>query len=302
MKILLVNGPNLNLLGRREPRFYGSRTYQELVDYVGALAEKHDLEIECRQSNSEGTLIDWIQESEEEFDGLIINAAGYSHTSIAIMDALKAIDLPVVEVHLTDFTKREEFRHKSYVSLAALNTFSGKGFDSYAQGIIWLKEHLQRKEKGIEDISIRPYEEKDWPHLQRIYDSGRNSELRRCGYQEGFAPLDQVFEKERLFESEIMVLLYEGVPRGFIAYQPREITWFYVEASHQNKGFGQRLLYYALQHTKRPLNVWLLHGNRLAIEMYKRVGFAWAEERKAQLKCQHGRTIQVMALRYTLIS
>ncbi len=135
MKILVLNGPNLNLLGLREPALYGSRTYADLV----ALCEKTGTEvgaaIEVRQSNHEGTLVDWIQEARGTFDAIVLNAAAYTHTSVAILDALKAVQIPTVEVHITDPKTREEFRHISYVGMAAVATFAGYGFDSYVKAI-----------------------------------------------------------------------------------------------------------------------------------------------------------------------
>ncbi len=135
MKILVLNGPNLNLLGLREPALYGSRTYADLV----ALCEKTGTEvgaaIEVRQSNHEGTLVDWIQEARGTFDAIVLNAAAYTHTSVAILDALKAVQIPTVEVHITDPKTREEFRHISYVGMAAVATFAGYGLDSYVKAI-----------------------------------------------------------------------------------------------------------------------------------------------------------------------
>ncbi len=135
MKILVLNGPNLNLLGLREPALYGSRTYADLV----ALCEKTGTEvgaaIEVRQSNHEGTLVDWIQEARGTFDAIVLNAAAYTHTSVAILDALKAVQIPTVEVHITDPKTREEFRHISYVGMTAVATFAGYGLDSYVKAI-----------------------------------------------------------------------------------------------------------------------------------------------------------------------
>lgn len=135
MKILVLNGPNLNLLGLREPALYGSRTYADLV----ALCEKTGTEvgaaIEVRQSNHEGTLVDWIQEARGTFDAIVLNAAAYTHTSVAILDALKAVQIPTVEVHITDPKTREDFRHISYVGMASVATFAGYGLDSYVKAI-----------------------------------------------------------------------------------------------------------------------------------------------------------------------
>ena len=135
MKILVANGPNLNLLGLREPELYGSATYAELVDFIGRVAADAGVEVEVRQTNHEGTLVDWIQECPGRFDALVLNAAAYTHTSVAILDALKAVKVRTAEVHLTEPKQREEFRRVSYVAPAAERTFSGRGFESYADAI-----------------------------------------------------------------------------------------------------------------------------------------------------------------------
>ena len=142
MKILVLNGPNLNMLGIREPSLYGSRSYADLVRFVEETAKDVGVEIEVFQSNHEGMLVDRIQAAMGVFDGLVVNAAAYTHTSVAIHDALKAVGLPVVEVHLTDPETREPFRHVSYVKPVALATFAGHGFDSYARAISFLSESL----------------------------------------------------------------------------------------------------------------------------------------------------------------
>ena len=138
MKILVANGPNLNLLGLREPELYGSATYAELVDFIGRVAADAGVEVEVRQTNHEGTLVDWIQECPGRFDALVLNAAAYTHTSVAILDALKAVKVRTAEVHLTEPKQREEFRRVSYVGMAAERTFSGRGFESYADAIRYL--------------------------------------------------------------------------------------------------------------------------------------------------------------------
>lgn len=135
MKILVLNGPNLNLLGLREPELYGNRTYADLVAFCKAEAAALGAEAEVRQTNHEGTLVDWIQEARGVFDAIVLNAAAYTHTSVAVLDALKAVKIPVAEVHLTEPKEREEFRHVSYVGMVAEATFSGKGFGSYAEAI-----------------------------------------------------------------------------------------------------------------------------------------------------------------------
>ena len=142
MKILVLNGPNLNMLGIREPALYGSRNYADLVRFIEDTARETGVEAEVFQSNHEGVLVDRIQAARGVFDGLVVNAAAYTHTSVAILDALKAVGLPTVEVHLTDPETREPFRHVSYVKPAALATFAGFGFESYAKAI----RHLAGKE------------------------------------------------------------------------------------------------------------------------------------------------------------
>ena len=135
MKILVVNGPNLNLLGVREPELYGRGTYADLVEFVGRVASECGVEAEVRQSNHEGDIVDWIQECRGGFDALVLNAAAYTHTSVAILDAIKAVKVRTAEVHLTEPKEREEFRRTSYVGMAAERTFSGHGFESYADAI-----------------------------------------------------------------------------------------------------------------------------------------------------------------------
>ena len=135
MKILVVNGPNLNLLGIREPELYGRGTYADLVEFVGRVASECGVEAEVRQSNHEGDIVDWIQECRGGFDALVLNAAAYTHTSVAILDAIKAVKVRTAEVHLTEPKEREEFRRTSYVGMAAERTFSGRGFESYADAI-----------------------------------------------------------------------------------------------------------------------------------------------------------------------
>ena len=135
MKILVLNGPNLNLLGLREPGLYGSKTYEELCDFLRAKASASGVGIEIRQTNHEGTLVDWIQASRGVFDAIILNAAAYTHTSVAILDAIKAVKARVAEVHLTEPKEREPFRRVSYVGMVAERTFSGLGFGSYAAAI-----------------------------------------------------------------------------------------------------------------------------------------------------------------------
>ena len=138
-KILVLNGPNLNLLGIREPNLYGKSTYSDLIRFVEDAAKKLDVEVTVLQSNHEGTLVDHIQAALGVYDGIVLNPAAYTHTSIALLDALKAVSLPTVEVHLTDVNAREEFRKISYVLHACIATISGHGFDGYAEALRLLK-------------------------------------------------------------------------------------------------------------------------------------------------------------------
>lgn len=144
MKILVINGPNLNMLGVREPGIYGDKTYSALVDFIEGEAKKSDIETKVFQSNHEGVIVDEIQNAYGKFDGIVINPAAYTHTSVAILDALKAVNLPTVEVHLSDVSAREDFRQISYVRLHCLTTFSGFGFDGYRKALLFLKEHLSK--------------------------------------------------------------------------------------------------------------------------------------------------------------
>ena len=134
-QILVINGPNLNMLGIREPDIYGRKTYADLVAFIQEAAKELDVTVDIRQSNHEGVIIDWIQEALGKFDAIVINPAAYTHTSIGIMDALKAVALPAVEVHISDISTREEFRHVSYASKACFATIAGHGFDGYRMAI-----------------------------------------------------------------------------------------------------------------------------------------------------------------------
>ena len=131
-KIMIINGPNLNMLGIREPNVYGHTTYDQLCSSLYEFARKNNIDLTIKQSNHEGDLVDYIQSCYfDKFDGIIINPGAYTHTSIAILDALTSVNIPTVEVHISDITKREEFRHKSYVSLVAKKTIMGMGIDGY---------------------------------------------------------------------------------------------------------------------------------------------------------------------------
>lgn len=144
MKILIINGPNLNLLGLREPEIYGSRNYSALCSLIKKSCEELDVDYEIYQSNHEGAIVDKIQDAYSTFDGIVINPAAYTHTSIAILDALKAVSIPTVEVHISDINSRDEFRKFSYVSLAAIKTVMGLGFEGYRVAINELYNHLNK--------------------------------------------------------------------------------------------------------------------------------------------------------------
>ena len=142
MKLLIINGPNLNMLGIRERHIYGDRDYDALCRYIRQEAEKLDAEVELFQSNHEGAIVDRIQQA--YFDGtqgIVINPAAYTHTSVAILDALKAVQLPAVEVHLSDVNAREPFRHLSYAGMACKAHFIGLGFEGYQRAMAWLCEN-----------------------------------------------------------------------------------------------------------------------------------------------------------------
>lgn len=145
MKFLILNGPNLNLLGRREPEIYGTMTYQGLEELICRACREAGVEVEIVQSNHEGAIVDAIQGAWSRVEGIIINPAAYTHTSIAILDALKAVCIPAVEVHLSDPDTREDFRRISYAGLACVHTIKGQGVEGYRQAILWLKSYLASK-------------------------------------------------------------------------------------------------------------------------------------------------------------
>lgn len=142
MKILVINGPNLNFLGIREKHLYGAQTYADLEAFIREKADSLGLEIELFQSNHEGNIVDKIQSAYGVMDGIVINPAAYTHTSVAILDALKAVSLPAAEVHLTDISKREPFRQVSYAGMACQAHFIGMGFEGYAKALEFMKETL----------------------------------------------------------------------------------------------------------------------------------------------------------------
>ncbi len=144
MKILIINGPNLNMLGLREPEIYGDKNYSALCRLINDTCNDLGVEFEIYQSNHEGAIVDKIQDAFSVFDGIVINPAAYTHTSIAILDALKSVSIPTVEVHISDVSQREEFRQISYVSLAAIKTIMGLGFDGYRVALKYLTEYLSK--------------------------------------------------------------------------------------------------------------------------------------------------------------
>ena len=139
MKILVLNGPNINMLGIREPAVYGSQSYSDLLALIEQTAKEEGLEIEHYQSNHEGDLVDKIQWAYGRVDGIVINPAAYTHTSIAILDALKAVSIPAVEVHISDVDAREPFRQISYAGLACIKTIKGHGIEGYREAVLFLK-------------------------------------------------------------------------------------------------------------------------------------------------------------------
>ena len=139
MKILVLNGPNLNMLGIREPDLYGSSTYNDLISRITSYCDDKGIGVKCLQSNHEGELVDYIQQAYfDKTDGIVINPGAYTHTSVALLDALKAVSIPAVEVHITKVDEREDFRRISYVSLYCSKTITGKGFDGYIEAIDYL--------------------------------------------------------------------------------------------------------------------------------------------------------------------
>ena len=144
MRLLVINGPNLNMLGTREPEIYGKTTYQDLCKKIKKYCKEKKIRVQVYQSNHEGCLVDKIQKSYNTFDGIVINPAAYTHTSVAILDALKSVAIPTVEVHISDVDSREEFRRTSYVSLIAERVIKGRGVQGYIDAIDYL---LKSKEK-----------------------------------------------------------------------------------------------------------------------------------------------------------
>ena len=146
MKLLIINGPNINFLGIREPAIYGSTTYKDLCGILETWCADAGASCELFQSNHEGAIVDAIQAAYGKMDGIVINPAAYTHTSVAILDALKAVALPAVEVHMSQVSEREPFRQISYAGMACIKTYMGLGFEGYRQAILYLKDYLAGKE------------------------------------------------------------------------------------------------------------------------------------------------------------
>ena len=144
MKFLVINGPNLNMLGLREPSIDGERSYKALVELIETVCRDEEIQVEVFQSNHEGAIVDKIQAAYGVFDGIVINPAAYTHTSVAILDALKAVSIPAVEVHISDVSTRESFRQVSYAGMACIKTYMGHGFEGYAMAIRYLKGYLSK--------------------------------------------------------------------------------------------------------------------------------------------------------------
>ena len=145
MKILVINGPNINMLGIREPAIYGSENFATLCGNIESYAKENGIEVKLFQSNHEGDLVDEIQKAYSQFDGIVINPGAYTHTSIAILDAVKAVGIPTVEVHISDVSKREDFRQISYIRSACVKTIAGHGINGYIEAIEYLIENYGEK-------------------------------------------------------------------------------------------------------------------------------------------------------------
>ena len=145
MKILVINGPNINMLGIREVNIYGRDTYENLLNLIDKVAAEENIEIEEFQSNHEGDIVDKIQKSYKKIDGIVINPAAYTHTSVAILDALKSVSIPTVEVHISKVSEREDFRQVNFIRNYSLKFFEGYGIDGYTKAIIYLKNYLKEQ-------------------------------------------------------------------------------------------------------------------------------------------------------------
>ncbi|MFQ8698349.1 MAG: type II 3-dehydroquinate dehydratase [Peptoniphilus harei] len=146
MKLLVINGPNINMLGIREVNIYGSENYKTLLERLNNIALEENIELEHFQSNHEGAIVDKIQEAYENFDGIVINPAAYTHTSVAILDALKAVSLPTVEVHISKVSEREDFRQVNFIRDYAIKSFEGLGIAGYEKAIVHLKNYLEEEQ------------------------------------------------------------------------------------------------------------------------------------------------------------
>lgn len=142
MKVLVINGVNLNMLGIREPKIYGNENYSALIKFIKRSAKERGIKVKCFQSNFEGAIVTAIQRAYKKYDGIVINPGAFTHTSVAILDALKSVDIPTAEVHISDVNSREDFRKISFVSYFAFKTISGKGFSGYAEALDELKRKL----------------------------------------------------------------------------------------------------------------------------------------------------------------
>ncbi len=143
MKFLVINGPNLNLLGLREPDIYGRQDFKALEQFIRDACAAAGVEATLFQSNHEGAIVDVLQQAYGNYDGIVINPAAYTHTSVAILDALKAVSIPAVEVHISDVSRRESFRQVSYAGMACIKRFIGLGFEGYRQAVLYLKDYLE---------------------------------------------------------------------------------------------------------------------------------------------------------------
>lgn len=146
MKLLVINGPNINMLGIREVNIYGSENYKTLLERLNNIALEENIELEHFQSNHEGAIVDKIQEAYENFDGIVINPAAYTHTSVAILDALKAVSHPTVEVHISKVSEREDFRQVNFIRDYAIKSFEGLGIAGYEKAILYLKNYLEEEQ------------------------------------------------------------------------------------------------------------------------------------------------------------
>ena len=146
MKVLIINGPNINLLGIREPDIYGENNYASLVSLIKKEAKTLDIKVKCVQTNYEGKIVSLIQNAYKKYDGIVINAGAYTHTSIAILDALRAVNILTVEVHISDINNREDFRKNSFISLFAEKCVIGKGFKGYIEALKYIKEKISKNQ------------------------------------------------------------------------------------------------------------------------------------------------------------